>query len=98
MEKEVRSIAIRNLAKVLSTGSVQVMLGGVASAVMPPQIGLLFKGIVYVGGAVLALSLAKPVENLVDETFDEIESEIKEAKSYVEVLKSKEFETEIEKS
>ncbi len=81
---------LRGGAKLLGTASVQMMIGGIATAVIPPQVSVIYKGACLVGSCLAAMAVNKPVANAVDETFDNIEAQIEETKRSIEILKEKE--------
>ena len=84
----------RTGAKLLGTASVQMMLGGIVTAVIPPQVSIVYRGACFVGSCLAAMAVNKPVSEAVDETFDSIEAQIKETKQSIEILKQKESEVE----
>lgn len=85
---------IRVGAKFLGTASVQMMIGGIVTAVIPPQVSMVYKGACLVGSCLASMAVNKPVSEAVDETFDNIEAQIEETKQSIKILKQKESEVE----
>ena len=77
----------RTGAKLLGTASVQMMLGGIVTAVIPPQVSIVYKGACFVGGCLAMMVANKPVSDAIDETFNSLEAQIEEAKKSIEFLK-----------
>lgn len=86
----------RTGAKLLGTASVQMMLGGIVTAVIPPQVSIVYKGACFVGSCLAMMAVNKPVSEAIDETFDNIEAQVEETKKSIEILKQKEPEVTTE--
>lgn len=74
---------IRDAVKLVTTGSVQMMIGGIVAAVMPPQVSVLYKVGAYIGGLVLAGYAGEKLDPYVDKKLDEVEEIIDDAKRVI---------------
>lgn len=83
---------IRVGAKLLGTASVQMMIGGVVAAVVPPQVSALYRGACFVGSCIASLAVNKPISDAVDEVIDNVQDQIEETKRSIEILREKELE------
>lgn len=80
-------------AQILGTATVQMVIGGVITAIMPPEVSVVYKTAVKVGSYLAAMAVTKAVDNAVGETFEQIEGVVDEVQKYVDVLQQKEPET-----
>lgn len=80
--------------KLLGTASVQMMIGGVVAAVMPPQVSAIFKTAAYIGSCVAAMCVSDPIDRVVDKQFETMESVIGQVKTYAEIIKQSEVKEE----
>ena len=81
---------LRAGGKLLGTASVQMMIGGVVQAVVPPQVSVIYKAAITVGSCLAAMAVSKSVDGAVDETFDNLQAVAEQTKHYIEVLREKE--------
>lgn len=77
-------------AQLLGTATVKMVVGGVITAIMPPEVSVVYKTAVKVGSWIAAGVVSKAVDNAVNETFDNVEAVVNEINNYVDVLKQKE--------
>ena len=80
-------------AQLLGTATVQMVVGGVITAIMPPEVSVVYKTAVKVGSYLAAIAVTKAVDSAVNETFDDIEVVVDEVNKYVDILQQKEPET-----
>lgn len=80
-------------AQLLGTATVQMVVGGVITAIMPPEVSVVYKTAVKVGSYLAAIAVTKAVDSAVSETFDDIEAVVDEVNKYVDILQQKEPET-----
>ena len=78
---------IRSVAKLVSSGSVQVVFGGVVAAVMPANMGLVFKAATYIGGMVVASRAGEVLDKHVDHICDQIEEIVNDAELEIKITK-----------
>lgn len=74
---------VRNGVKLLTGGSVQMMLGGVISAIMPPQISIPYKVATYIGSFVVSMYATEKLDEFVDKKIDEVEETVETVKAMV---------------
>ena len=80
-------------AQLLGTATVQMVVGGVITAIMPPEVSVVYKTAVKVRSYLAAIAVTKAVDSAVSETFDDIEAVVDEVNKYVDILQQKEPET-----
>ena len=78
----------KSIAKLTGQVSVQMMLGGLSAAVMPPTIGIPFKIIYFVGSCIVASCAKNPVDKAVEEGFDSAIEVYETTKKNIEILRS----------
>lgn len=78
----------KSIAKLAGQVSVQMMLGGLSAAVMPPTIGIPFKIIYFAGSCIVASCAKNPVDKAVEEGFDSIIEAYETTKKNIEILRS----------
>lgn len=76
-------------AQLLGTATVQMVVGGVITAIMPPEVSVVYKTAVKVGSYLAAIAVTKAVDSAVNETFDDIEAVVDEVNKYVDILQQK---------
>lgn len=72
---------IREGVKFSTSGAVQMMIGGIMAAVMPPQVSLLYKAATCVGSLMVAWYAGEKMDSFVDEKLDDVELVIDEVKA-----------------
>lgn len=80
-------IKVKEILTCAGSSSVFMLVGGIVTAVMPPQVGLLYKGAAYIGGLVLSMVAADPIGDVIDRKFEEGKILIDQAKECVNTLK-----------
>ena len=77
-------------SKLLGTASVQMMIGGLVKAIVPPHVSVVYKAAVYVGSCVAAMCIADPVDRVVEQKFEAIQALSDQTKAYIDALKEEE--------
>lgn len=93
MAKEIKiSEAVRTGVKLATSGSVQMMLGGVVAALMPPTVSIPYKIATWIGSMVLGMYAGDKLDEYVDQKLDETESALTEVSEVIETAKEKSME------
>ncbi len=80
----------KSAVKLLGSASVEMMIGGIVTAVIPANVSVVYKAAVYVGSCVAAMCVSDPIDRVVDRQFDDIQAVIEETKNCVATLKQQE--------
>ena len=83
---KIRNVA-RTVTKLAASTSVQMMIGGVAMAVVPPHISIIYKIAAGVGSFVVAACASEHTDKMVDKHFDELDDIVDVTKFFVDILK-----------
>ena len=62
--------AIRDGVKLVTSGSVQMMLGGIVAAVVPANVGIPYKEASYIGSMIMAAYAGEKMNDFIDEKLD----------------------------
>ena len=62
---------IREGVKLVTTGSVRIMLGGLVAAVIPPQVNVIYKAAAWIGGVVISTFVGDKLDQYIDEQIDQ---------------------------
>lgn len=81
---------VKGAINLVAQASVQMALGGLAAAVIPGNICVVYKVAYYIGAAALASCVSKPVKEAVDEQFEQAKDVIEETKRNIATLAEKE--------
>lgn len=65
--------ATRQITKLATSGSVQIMLGGLVAAVIPKQISIVYKIATWIGSTVVASFVGDKLDEYVDEKLNDVE-------------------------
>ena len=87
--------ATKSGAKMLGTASVQMLLGGLVAAVIPPNVSVAYKAAAAIGGCVVAMCANDPIDRAVEKQFADIEAAVEETKRNIEILKQTEINEEV---
>lgn len=85
---------VRDGVKLATSGSVQMMLGGIIAAVIPPQVSVAYKAAAYLGSLMVAWYAGEKMDTFVDEKLDEVEETVDTVKAMVAEAKEKNIEEE----
>lgn len=77
----------KSCVKLLGSASVQMMIGGLVKAVIPPEVSIIYKAGAYVGSCVVALCASDPIDRAVDKQFVTIEALVEETRKNIDILK-----------
>ena len=72
---------IREGVKLSTSGAVQIMIGGIVAAVIPPQVSVIYKIAAYIGGLMVTWYAGEKMDEFVDKKLDETEEVIDEVKA-----------------
>ena len=86
--------AVRSGAKLITSGSVQMLIGGVVAAVIPKQVSIIYKAATWIGSTVIAAYAGSKMDAFVDEKIDEAKDVIDEVKENIETIKNTKTEKE----
>lgn len=64
---------VREGVKLSTSGAVQMMLGGIVAAVIPPQISIAYKVAACIGGFMVTWWAGEKMDDFVDEKLNEVE-------------------------
>lgn len=87
---------VKGLIKLAGTASTQMMIGGIVAAVVPANVSIVYKVAAYVGSCVVAMCIDKPVSDVVDTQFDQIQAVVDQTKEYIDILKKDENDVTVE--
>lgn len=82
--------------KMLGTASVQMMIGGLVAAIVPPHVSMVYKAAAYVGSCVVAMCISDPVDKVVDKQVETIQAVVDQTKQYVDILQQQEVKESVE--
>lgn len=74
---------IRDGVKLATSGSVQMMIGGIVAAVVPKNVSILYKVVAYVGSTVVAAFAGEKLDEYIDSKIDEVEETMGEVKDII---------------
>lgn len=77
----------REGVKLLSAGSVQMMIGGIVAAVMPKNVSIIYKTAAYIGSVVVSGFAGSKVDVYIDEKLDKLSESIETIGECRELLK-----------
>lgn len=77
------SKTVRDGVKLATSGSVQMMLGGIVAAVIPPQVSVVYKAAAYIGGTMVAWFAGEKMDEFVDRKLDEVGEAVDTVKAMV---------------
>lgn len=79
--------AIRDGVKLATSGSVQMMIGGIVAAVVPKNISIIYKVAAYVGSTVVAAFAGEKLDEYIDSKIDEVKETVDTVKDIIEKTK-----------
>lgn len=79
--------AIRDGVKLATSGSVQMMIGGIVAAVVPKNISIIYKVAAYVGSTVVAAFTGEKLDEYIDGKIDEVKETVDTVKDIIEKAK-----------
>lgn len=77
-------------AQILGTCTVQMVVGGVITAIMPPEVSVVYKAATKVGAYIAAGVITKALDDSVNKTFDDIDEIVETINACRKVLQQKE--------
>lgn len=77
----------REIAKLVTSGSVQMILGGVVAAVVPKNVSVLYKAACWIGTTAIAAFAGEKMDDFVDEKVDDVKECVEIVKECVDDIK-----------